>query len=696
MSFTSQIASLIVNVVVNTQRVQANLQIVKTGLNSAGQAANNMQIAFAKIRTAAAGLYILKNVINAVDSSVRDLIETAARLEQTFIHIENAAGFSSEGLKAFQTQFSALVNATELSKFEDIQKALLSAAQAGITNPEELIKFTDTVTKAAAVSESLDAEGLAQFFLLLQDVFDRNVDTIGLYSNALSRLAMEFRTNEAEIVKVVEKITGTGHAFGLSEAQLLGWATAARSVGITAERASSSISQFMTQIATEPSKAATAVGLDPEQFKQLVRTNPNEALVTFLRELQKYGPNSIQVLIDAGFEANRTRDTLLQFSKTGETLNRALEVANEGMSNTASIEAKVEKQTKSLNASITQLHNTWTTFKKDAGDLIGKPVIESTNAFLKVIRAPFRLAGMVGTALDYYQPNVDEETKRKRRVAVQDVYDARREAFNDKGDKLSAQIAAVYNKNMDRIAKEKNVEAKQTEISEKELEKRKQLQDKELSRFEDFVQDYETALIGDELEIQLTKIEQAFEKEKERLKEANLLDDARIQVLEELKLKTMALTEAEHLESIQKDLARQEKEKEQEQKRQEKEQEQRLKEEREADVSFANILATNEQKKILDIEHTFDDIITKLKEVGKYTEDRQNYLTMAFQRAMAAIKPDNFKITDLEEAWKRLLQNDVNKETAIKQLDELQQIHTINKAELDLLREKLPLKQGFA
>jgi TP901 family phage tail tape measure protein len=367
MAFTSTLASLVVNVVVNTQRVQANLQQVQSGLNLTGQKATQAQLAMAKIRTVAAGLYIAKNVFNALNSSIAEVIRTSAELEQQFIHVKQAADFNTPEFEHFKEQFIDLVNELKFFKIGDLQRIAVVASQAGLQGSGNILKFSESVAKAAAVSESLDAEGMAKFLLLLSDKFKTGTAMTDFYANALGRLAMEFRTNEEEIVKVVTKITGAAQSFGLNEQQILAWSAAVRASGIVAERASGSLLDFFNVLSNPKAaaNAATAVGINPDEFVKLIREKPNEALLVFLQKLGEYGKNSNQTLINAGFESKRTKDTLQQLAIEFDKVQRAMQVGDEGIKTTVDNQRKLQDQTESLTASLNRLDNAWTQLKNN-------------------------------------------------------------------------------------------------------------------------------------------------------------------------------------------------------------------------------------------------------------------------------------------------------------------------------------------
>lgn len=655
MSFTSTLASLIVNVVVNTQRVQANLQLVQNQLTATGNKANATQLAFAKIRTAAAGLYIAKNIFNAMDGALRDIILTAAELEQQFIHIQQAANLNSSEFKIFKEDFIELVENLKFIKIGDLQRIAVVASQAGVSGGN-LLKFTESVAKAAAVSESLNAEELAKFFLLLEDKFKTGPEMTDRYANALGRLAMEFRTNEAEIVKVVTKITGSAQAFGLNEQQILAWGAAVRASGINAERASGSLLDFFNILSgTKAGNAGSAVGLDSSEFVKLIKEKPNDALLIFLQKLGQYGKNSNQTLINAGFESKRTKDTLQQLAIEYEKVIRAMSAADEGIKTTKDNQRKLEKQVDAIDAAINRLTNSWTIFRDVFGKTLGPPILDMTartveelNKALTVFQDyELRSGGILGF-----------ELQRKQR------------------DKL------VLPKSTNRLNVQEDKDAEATKEEEKATER---LASKE-KKFNEQLEDLAADTLPD-LDRKLQDLDNKFRRLAEQAKEDVIDTDDRKKKLKELNavLRQNILLE---------DDERQRKENERDLKEAEQQLKQTQRDEKEARRGLASALATDKQDKFLQIESKFDNLISNLKAAGVAPNMQQ--IQKAFNRDMSNVNADSFKIVGIEQAWQRIQENtDKDSQTAILQLQELQKLNDVNEKEMQILRDGLPPRAVF-
>ncbi len=89
----------------------------------------------------------------------------------------------------------------------------------------------------------------------------------------------------------------------------------------------------------------------------------------------------------------------------------------------------------------------------------------------------------------------------------------------------------------------------------------------------------------------------------------------------------------------------------------------------------------------------FDNLISNLKQAGQPIP--MQALQAAMNREFGQLKSDNYKIMGIEQAWQRLQEKDNIGDTAVKSLEELEKLNTINEETKQLLQQRLPLKQGF-
>lgn len=122
----------------------------------------------------------------------------------------------------------------------DIAEVMAMAGQLGIEN-EHLVEFTRTMIDLGNSTDVVASEAatmLARFANITQ-MDQSQFDRLGA---ALVDLGNNYATTESEIVNLSMRLAAAGHQIGLTEPQILGFATALSSVGVKAEMGGSAFS----------------------------------------------------------------------------------------------------------------------------------------------------------------------------------------------------------------------------------------------------------------------------------------------------------------------------------------------------------------------------------------------------------------------------------------------------------------------
>lgn len=124
------------------------------------------------------------------------------------------------------------------------------------------------------------------------------------------------------------RLAAAGHQVGLSEAQILGFATALSSVGIEAEMGGSAFSKALIKMEVAAATGgealtdfATVAGMTEAQFKTLWDADPAAAFQAFivgLSQMDEQGMSAIATLEEIGISEIRLRDTLLRATNATE------------------------------------------------------------------------------------------------------------------------------------------------------------------------------------------------------------------------------------------------------------------------------------------------------------------------------------------------------------------------------------------
>lgn len=170
------------------------------------------------------------------------------------------------------------------SSKEEIAAVMEAAGQLGV-GPQYLEDFTRTMIMLGD-STNLSADEAATALAKFANVTNMPLDSVDRLGAALVDLGNNFATDERSIVEMATRLSGAGAQIGLTEGEILGFATALSSVGIEAEMGGSAFSKAMIKM-----QVATETGFT--QVNDLMEKVSKETGVAFdnFRDFQLYWKN---------------------------------------------------------------------------------------------------------------------------------------------------------------------------------------------------------------------------------------------------------------------------------------------------------------------------------------------------------------------------------------------------------------------
>lgn len=267
----------------------------------------------------------------------------------------------------------------------ELTELAAAGGQLGIKT-ENISKFTETMAMLGTATNLYGEEGAATLakFANVTKMDQENFDRLG---SSIVDLGNNFATTESDIANMSMRLAGAGTQIGLSQADILGIATALSSIGIEAEMGGSAFSKAMiamqmattngyTQVNDVMNKTgmslrdlqllsannskdfksladglgytstelnsmissgvqlenfAKITGKTTEEFKNLFDSSPAEAIDAFIKGLQNAdgaGENAISMLQDMGFTEVRLRDSLLRLANSEAGITEAVTRSN--------------------------------------------------------------------------------------------------------------------------------------------------------------------------------------------------------------------------------------------------------------------------------------------------------------------------------------------------------------------------------
>lgn len=305
-------------------------------------------------------------------------LKAFSEYDTALIGVRKTTDISGDALKRFSKQIMRLSREMPNSAVEIANLAEV-AGQLGIRTDEggkHLINFSKiaaqmgTATNMSSEQAANAMARLANITQMPQTQFHRLGSTIVVLGNNLA-------TTESEIADMSLRLAGTGHQIGLTEAQIAGLAAGMSSVGINAEAGGSAFSRVMQKMNTDVlsggeglQRFAAVAGKTAEEFAQTWRTNPQEAIVDFVKGLGKVkesGGDVTETLKDLGINSIREIDTLARLAGAGDLLAKSFGIANKAWADGTALQKEADAASESFANQLKKLKNALF----EAGTVIG-------------------------------------------------------------------------------------------------------------------------------------------------------------------------------------------------------------------------------------------------------------------------------------------------------------------------------------
>ncbi len=273
------------------------------------------------------------DTVSAAISKVGGLVEKYADFQQHTAAVTKYTGLAKEQVAELNEEFRKMDTATTPEKLNDLAA---DAGRLGLQAKEDILSFVQAADQLnLALGEDLGEDAVKNIGKLA-DIFGDS-DRMGLKQamlstgSAINELAQSSSASEGYILEFTNRLAGVAKQAGLTQAQIMGFASVMDQSGVGVERGATALQNTISALFKDPAKMAKAAGLEVQSFTNLLKTDANQAITDFLAALQQKGGFDAlaPVLAEMGMSGSGVTQTLSTLSSRLADVKDAQDLANQ-------------------------------------------------------------------------------------------------------------------------------------------------------------------------------------------------------------------------------------------------------------------------------------------------------------------------------------------------------------------------------
>ena len=223
--------------------------------------------------------------------TVRKATTAYAEMEDTMANVRKYTGQSDEQVRQMNEDFQKMDTRTSREQLNELAG---SAGRLGKQSKKDIEDFVDAADKInVALGDDL-GKGAVDKIGKLANVFGEE-KRLGLKQamlstgSAINELAQSSSANAGYIVDFTADLAGVGRQAGMTQAQIMGLASALDQNMQEEATASTVFSQLITKMYQDPAKFANIAGIEVKKFTKMLKEDANAALLEFMQSMQNKG-----------------------------------------------------------------------------------------------------------------------------------------------------------------------------------------------------------------------------------------------------------------------------------------------------------------------------------------------------------------------------------------------------------------------
>lgn len=367
-----------------------------------GKSANPIGRAAAALNGYYFALHSVKNLFTSIRSATQEYVQTFAAIEEAQAQVRKYTGMTADEVRSLNEDLKAIDTRTSR---EQLNALAGDAGRLGITAKDAVLEFVNAADVInVALGDDL-GEGAVRQIAKLTQMFGED-KTKGLRGamfatgSAVNELAQTSSAAADYMVDFTARVAGVAQQAGMSQADILGFASVLDQNMQQVETSATVFSQLLTKMYQDPAKFARLAGRDVQQFTDLLKSDANSALKEFLSAMQQKGGFADLAPMFEGMNLNGTRAVGVLSTLAGKLtdIDVAQRTANEAYAAGVSVVNEFNVQNNTVQAQLDKQQKQLEDLRAELGERLLPVFTATADGALAALRA---VAALLGFAADH-------------------------------------------------------------------------------------------------------------------------------------------------------------------------------------------------------------------------------------------------------------------------------------------------------
>jgi len=337
---------------------------------------------------------LVQDKVNQAFEKLYDVLKQSAQssiaFEANLTKVQKTTNMTADEIEAFGTRLKRLSTTIPITT-EELTKIAEAAGQLGVAS-DDIEAFTE-VMAMMGVTTNFSAEEAATSLAQLASVTGMTSDEYSRLGSSIVAVGNNFATTEKNVTLLTQRFAATGASVGMTEAQMVGLATAVSSLGVAADMGGTALQTLINKLDTAVStgeglqKWANLMGLSTDELTKKWKDDATGALQLLIKSLGEAESSLAINLKSVGISEQRlTKVVSLLANAESETelLTRALQTSTEAWDANNALQEEANKAFETTESKILMFKNSVDALKIAVGDqllpVIGLAAETGTNA----------------------------------------------------------------------------------------------------------------------------------------------------------------------------------------------------------------------------------------------------------------------------------------------------------------------------